>query len=742
MIKISTNQGITRALCLMFALSPSFLFAQAKMKVTTVNSFEKNLSASSNAKTSTHSLITPDGSLNVKFNVQSGSTSIGSVTDSKTGTVQITSSKGMITGKIILPEKKKAYEYSTSGGDVYVEEKNIESVLCVEYHKYTGQALRTSTSSNAVPDLQSLPGAQAVVLLDFDGQTVSGTLWNGGNTIVAAPATQSDSERVEIWKLISEDFRPFKLNVTTSEAVYQAAPANRRMRCIFTPTDDAAPGWGGVAFIGSFSWGNDTPCWAFNGGIIGGGEVGSHEIGHTLGLIHDGRTNPAEEYYAGQGNWAPIMGVGYYRSLVQWSKGEYTNANNQEDDIAIIASATNGFGYRVDDVGSTAATSKALNIDPSGTLLTNEGLIERRADVDVYSFTTTGGMITLDILSNAAYPNLDIIAKVKNPAGITLATSNPDNTLNASINVALKAGSYFLYVDGTGMGDPLTDGYSDYASEGTYGISGTVPGGGNGNTPPTVTLTNPPDNTTYTIGATIELTATASDANGTVTKVSFYDGSTLLGTDFTAPYSLTLTNVQQGIYVYKAVATDNEAASATSNKANVTVGNPIGINGPSCLQPNVPYQYVLVPDANGVVHVSWWVDAEAQITVDSLDSKKATFVFTPNSVGTRTITAGVDFSGPPWYRSYTKTVNIGNCSTASVLRVIPEPAQESSLITLEDNEDNIVAIQIFDRLGREVQRLENINSGSIELGSNLAFGIYTIKVVTEKTFYVRNFMKQ
>ena len=60
-----------------------------------------------------------------------------------------------------------------------------------------------------------------------------------------------------------------------------------------------------------------------------------HEIGHTLGLYHSGQTTGVE-YYAGHSDWAPIMGVGYGKSLTQWSKGEYPNANQPQDDIAII----------------------------------------------------------------------------------------------------------------------------------------------------------------------------------------------------------------------------------------------------------------------------------------------------------------------------------------------------------------------------------------------------------------------
>ena len=64
------------------------------------------------------------------------------------------------------------------------------------------------------------------------------------------------------------------------------------------------------------------------------GEVSSHEVGHTVGLSHDG--NSSTSYYSGHGNWAPIMGSGYNRNVTQWSKGEYANANQLQNDLTII----------------------------------------------------------------------------------------------------------------------------------------------------------------------------------------------------------------------------------------------------------------------------------------------------------------------------------------------------------------------------------------------------------------------
>lgn len=94
-----------------------------------------------------------------------------------------------------------------------------------------------------------------------------------------------------------------------------------------------------------------------------------------------------------------------------------------------------------------------------------------------------------------------------------------------------------------------------------------------GNIPPSVSITAPANNTNYaTAPATITINATATDADGTVSQVAFYNGSTLLGTDATSPYSYTWSNVGTGSYTLTAVATDNGGATGTSSPVIVTVG--------------------------------------------------------------------------------------------------------------------------------------------------------------------------
>ena len=90
------------------------------------------------------------------------------------------------------------------------------------------------------------------------------------------------------------------------------------------------------------------------------------------------------------------------------------------------------------------------------------------------------------------------------------------------------------------------------------------------NAPPTVSITSPVNNAIFTPPATITINATASDADGTISAVEFYQGATLIGTDTTSPYSVTLNNVDAGSYQLSARATDNRGATTTSALVAVT----------------------------------------------------------------------------------------------------------------------------------------------------------------------------
>jgi hypothetical protein len=93
------------------------------------------------------------------------------------------------------------------------------------------------------------------------------------------------------------------------------------------------------------------------------------------------------------------------------------------------------------------------------------------------------------------------------------------------------------------------------------------------NVSPTVSITSPSNNTSVTAGTSVALIATAADTDGTVTNVEFLNGSTVLGSDATSPYSFTWTNVQSGTYTLTARATDNRGAQTVSSPISLTVNS-------------------------------------------------------------------------------------------------------------------------------------------------------------------------
>jgi hypothetical protein len=258
-------------------------------------------------------------------------------------------------------------------------------------------------------------------------------------------------------------------------------------------------GGGGTAYYNSFNWSTDEVALVFNKGEYAGAETVSHEVGHTLNLRHDGGSYGSDpNYYEGHGSgatsWGTIMGAPFINAdenVTQWSKGEYIGANNTEDDLAIITTG-NGFSYRVDDYGNTLASAFAL----TGTNITTFGIIERTTDIDWFKFDTGAGNISFNI-NNASRvyiangdgtytteyltprgPNLDISAKLFDASGTLLAQNNPADLLTASLNYTIAtAGTYYLSIDGVGVGTPLANppsGFTEYASLGQYSITGAV----------------------------------------------------------------------------------------------------------------------------------------------------------------------------------------------------------------------------------------------------------------------------
>ncbi|MES3001249.1 MAG: Ig-like domain-containing protein [Pseudomonadota bacterium] len=109
--------------------------------------------------------------------------------------------------------------------------------------------------------------------------------------------------------------------------------------------------------------------------------------------------------------------------------------------------------------------------------------------------------------------------------------------------------------------------------------------------PPTVFLTSPASGAAYSAPASISLAANAADPDGTVQRVDYYAGSSLVATSTTAPFSATWSNVGAGAYTLTARATDNAGAQTTSSPVTVSVA---AVNQPPLLAITSPIDCVPV----------------------------------------------------------------------------------------------------------------------------------------------------
>ena len=435
--------------------------------------------------------------------------------------------------------------------------------------------------------LHSRPGAKRTIYLNFVGATLTGTAWNSSSqpTITAEPFdldgvpysfSSAELQRIQyIWKRVAEDYSAFDVNVTT-----EPPPADRLTRS--SSSDDVYGttvlitrrtfydcSCGGVAYLTAFNDVGDyyKPALVFYNALGSGNEkyvadAISHEAGHNVGLGHDGTSSSG--YYTGHGSgatgWAPIMGVGYYKQLVQWSKGEYAGANNTQDDYVVMQNT--GLPIRADDHGNgiASATPLAGSTTNGVTTFGGSGVVERPSDVDFFSFVAGTGSVTVNVSPAPRAPKLDILVTLRNSAGAVLASANPTESLPASLAANLTAaGTYYVSIDGVGKGDPLTTGYTDYGSIGQYTV--TVTTQATASQPPTAMLSATPTSGTAPLAVNFSA-AGSTDSDGTIVAYAwnFGDGGSQTGgTTAQRTYSTA------GTYTATLTVTDN--AGLTDSKS-------------------------------------------------------------------------------------------------------------------------------------------------------------------------------
>ncbi|WP_188113328.1 zinc-dependent metalloprotease family protein [Nocardioides humilatus] len=373
----------------------------------------------------------------------------------------------------------KTLKVTGPGGLVYADEPLKTGQTSITDNIQTPVYPTTDTFA-----LHSRSSSPYKLYLDFNGNTTTGTRWNselnGGRAIVSAPfdldgnpgsfSTREHAIIQAVWLQVREDYAPFHIDVTTQDPGLDglrrtsSSDGYYGVRMVVSPTNAWYPNAGGVAYVNSFGEvrsGTETTAFVFtntSGAAKFVGEAASHEAGHTLGLSHDGTST--QTYYGGSGNWAPIMGVSYFKPVTQWSNGSYADANNRENDVAIIASKVY---YAADDYTNSTSSTGTL---PAGTA--RYGIINS-GDVDLFRFSLTGTR-TLRITTwgntGAVDTNLNMRITLRDANLNVVGAWSPNGDLRAtSPALTLAAGSYYVQIDGPGEGV-----YPAYGSMGFYGV--------------------------------------------------------------------------------------------------------------------------------------------------------------------------------------------------------------------------------------------------------------------------------
>ena len=394
---------------------------------------------------------------------------------------------GRVTGTLMKPKHPVAYQISGNKEHFTLKRVAISEVICGGWDKETQEATVGMLRNNGqkgkgfsyVPLYNSRPGAPFCIYLDFDGETVTGTTWNtaynDGDPIVVAGTAYSPTEIERIANIVAEDFRGFNVTVTTDRSIFDSYAAGTRNMSIFTDDqswieDDIGFAIGGVAYLNSFT--DEQPCWTFNDGVAVASMTASHEIGHTLGLTHDGTTS-GDEYYGGTATWGAIMGAPFSSPVVQWSKGEYPLANNSQDDIAVIEGT---LGFMADDYGSSTFAATPLPTDSDGVAVFS-GVISSAEDLDVFEFQVSAGTvdITISPSGDTETHNFKARGRILDESGGVIVEVDDLGTTSAVISQSLSFGTYFLEISAGSNGTWADGGYESYGSIGAYDVVASAP---------------------------------------------------------------------------------------------------------------------------------------------------------------------------------------------------------------------------------------------------------------------------
>ncbi len=150
------------------------------------------------------------------------------------------------------------------------------------------------------------------------------------------------------------------------------------------------------------------------------------------------------------------------------------------------------------------------------------------------------------------------------------------------------------------------------------------------NQPPTVSITSPTNGVTVT-DPNVTIQATASDPDGSIVRVEFFDGQTSLGTATSAPYQITIT-LSVGTHTISAQATDNQGATAVSESVSITVSQVPVVTAPilsgMTKTPDGRVQFTVQATAGHTYLIQISTDLRNWETIQTVPAQSDTFMVT------------------------------------------------------------------------------------------------------------------
>src|SRR4051794_29712398 len=283
--------------------------------------------------------------------------------------------------------------------------------------------------------------------------------------------------------------------------------------------------------------------------------TGGNSSGASLVDLNAG-VYPAEQ-------WNPLTGQWKTLAAMQVTRQYHSTALLLPD--GRVLSAGGGICGTCDQVGYLG---KNAEIYSPPYLFQADGTLAPRPTIDAAPASTTyGAAMTI------ATPSPASIRKV---ALVRLgAVTHSDNMEQRYVPLAFTAGATSLTATAPSNANVAPPGFYMLFvvdANGVPSVASMV--SVQGNAPPSVTLTQPANGSSFAAPATVNLAATASDPDGTIARVEFFNGAAKLGEDTTAPYPFAWSGVTAGPYPLPARVTDDLGASATSAPSTITVPAP------------------------------------------------------------------------------------------------------------------------------------------------------------------------